>query len=256
MTLSTRHVAGAPLLLPGLALSYVAVEYALAEPCPGERIYQVGRVVVSAAFALYFFSSYWFFVKRAAMALGISTLWAWQLFVLQFFLLPICAELKHRQLLDQLTGVTFETLVIGVIILGGVTSYAIFLRYRRSDGWSADARRTLLRITTWGATILVALMVAGAYSAIDAFRIAFAKLGADLPEPTRALFAADEYLALIPLACMGICLYLVKKLAHTDQQLKIGMNAAVGLLVFANVILSSLVFAVYAPVLTACRCLM
>jgi hypothetical protein len=255
MTLSPRHFAGVPLLLLGLALSYAAVDYAL-EPCPGERIYSVGRVVVSAAFALYFFSSYWLFVKRAAMALGIWTLWAWQLFVLQFFLLPICAELKQRQLLDQWTGVAFETLVTGVIILGGITSYVIFLRYRRSDGWSADARRTFLRITTWGTTILVTLMVAGAYTVIPVFRMVFMNFGADLPEPTLTLFAANEYLALIPLLCIAIGLYLVTKLAHTDQQLKFSMNAAVGLLVFTNVFLSSFVFAVYAPVASMCGCLM
>ena len=255
MRLSTRYLAGVPLLLTGLALSYAAVEYAF-EPCPGERIYQIGRVVVSAAFALYFFGSYWLFIKRAAMALGISTLWAWQLFVLQLFLLPICAELKGRQLLDQLTGIAFQTLVISVIVLGGVTSYVVFLRYRRSDGWSEEARRKFLRVVTWGTTILVALMVAVAYSVLPVFREAYANLGADLPEPTLILFAASKYFALIPLLCLTVGYYLVKHLAYTDQRLNIGMNAAVGMLVFTNVLLSALVAAVYAPTGTTCRCVM
>lgn len=254
MSLSKRHIAWAPLLIAGLALSYAIVERLEGEPCPGEHIERVVGLVITGAFALYFLLGYWLAVTRAHLALAIATFWAWQLLVISPVLAPACGGLTREGLWAKPVGLGFLGFVAGIVVLGIATSIAMYRRYRVMPGLGWEARRAFLLRLLAGTTLVAVLLTAGTYAVAPMFQEIYTSFGADLPAPTLALLAGYPFIALAALPFIAALLYAARRTRYSDSQLSAGLNGAIGLLIAVNVLMSTLMFTFFAPMLKMCGC--
>lgn len=254
MSLSKRHIAWAPLLIIGFALLYAIVEGLQAEPCQGEHIEWAISLVITGAFAIYFLIGYWLAVSRNYLALAIATLWAWQLLVITPVLAPACGGLTRESLWFKPAGLAFLGIVASILVLGALTSIAMYRRYRIVPHLGLVARRAFFLRLLAGATLVAVLLTAGTYVGVPIIRDNFALFGADLPAPTLALFAGYSYAPLAALPFIAVLLYAANKTGYSDTQLNTFLNRAIGLLIAVNALTSALMFAFFAPMLKACTC--
>lgn len=254
MMLSTRHFAWAPLLIVALGVSYGLVESLQGTPCPQEHKAWVAFNAIAAAFALYFFVSYWLIVTRKYLEMTIVTLWAWHLLILSPFLTIKCSEQRSLDYLRQAVGFGFWEFVIAIALVATASSFALVLRYRAMNGSLAPARHTLLRLSFAGATVVSIALAAGAYWAGPRLREAYGRFGADLPAPSLVLLDTYQYLMVFPLVCVIGFFYVNTRVQYSERQLQIALNTAIGLVVLLNFASSIFVFSALAPVKTMCGC--
>jgi hypothetical protein len=248
-----RYLAWAPMLLPGLALLYSMVDRLLGAPCPDERIERVVGHLVTGAFALYFLAGYGLGIARAYLALGIATLWAWQLFVIAPVLAPACGGIFREELWMESIGL-FLGFIAGIVALGIATSIVLHRRYRVVPAATSEARRIFLVRTLSGASLLAVLLSAAVYVIAPMLLKTYAALGADLPGPTLALLAGYEHAALLAVPFVAALLYAAVRRRWDERQLDAALTSAIGLLIALNVCASGLMFAAYAPMLKLCSC--
>jgi len=254
MKLSIRHFAWAPLLIAAVAISYGLVESFQGEPCPEERSGWMAGRLIAVAFALYFFAGYWFVVARRYVAMTILTLWAWHLLILSPFLATKCSEQRSLDQLRQVAGFGFWDFVIATALVAIASSFALFLRYRMVNGSPLPDRRTFLRISVAGATVVSVVLAAGVYWIVPLLREAYSTFGAALPAPTLVLLDTYQYWTVLPLACVVGFLYVRMRDQYSEGQLQIALNGAVGLIILLNVASSTFLFSALAPVKTMCGC--
>jgi len=248
MTLTRRSVASAPLLVLGLIIAYVTIVFLL-DPWP-RPCTEYGWIIGSAgaaSFAFYFLAGFVLIVARAYLAMGIATLWAWQLYVL----LPVA---KFVERWTDPIGFGFLLVLTGVVALGIVTSIMMYLRYRVVDGLGQDAQQAVLRGFVAGTTVLVVLLVAGIYVVAPEMREFYLKHYGNLPGPAVALAHGYHYAGLIALPFVVAWVYAGSRSWHDAGQLRAGLDGALALLIIANLLLSALAFTTYTPLLKGLRC--
>lgn len=255
MPFSKRYLDWSPLLLIGLAISYSVIETLWTEPCLQEREGRTAGNLIATAFALYFFAGYGLGITRKYLLMSILTLWAWHLLALSQVLAPgSCAQTANRDRLGELTGFGLGPAMTAVLLLGGATTIAMLLRYRRMDGWPVGLRRTGLAILVALAVLFLGLFTIAAFSLVPQFREVFRAFGADLPSPTLFVLEQYRYVAFAWILSLAALLYVTTRRTYSDRRLGILLNGAIAMLVLVNMVLSGSVFALYAPVLTMCRC--
>jgi hypothetical protein len=226
-----------PLLLIGAAVSWSIVERIGIEPCPKDRSAFVLSLAFTGLVALYFFAAYALAAMRAWLPLSIATLWLWQGVVLWPLVGPACSGFESRD--PAMAGylVRFAWLVGAIVVLALATTWAMLWRWR---GRAKD-RGPLLPLMG-GAVLCWVLIGAGAYLATPGFLTLYESFGADLPAPTLMLFAVHPWLGLVAVPPVVLL------------ALRIGLDYGIALLLGANVMLSALVFALFAPMLKLCSC--
>jgi hypothetical protein len=254
MKLSIRYFAWAPLLIVALVISYGLVESLQSEPCPEGYKAWIAIRLIAAAFALYFFAGYWLVVTRKYVTMTILTLWAWHLLILSPFLATECSEQRSLDQLRQAAGFGFWEFAIAMGLVATASSFALVLRYRTVNGLPAPDRRTFLRLSFAGATVVSIALAAGAYWIVPFLHETFARFGADLPAPTLLLLDTYQYWVILPLACAIGFLYIRKPDHPSEDKLQIALNGAVGLIILLNVASSAFVFSALAPIKTSCGC--
>jgi hypothetical protein len=255
MKLSSRHFAGALLLIAALAISYGLVESLQRGPCPGEREGWIAGRVISAAFALYFFASAWMAVRCKYVGMAIVTLLAWHLLVLSLFL-PSDFFSRYRGLdrFRQAVGFGFWEFVIATSLVAIASCFALFWRYRMVNGSPAAVRRRFLRLCVAGATVVSVALAAGAYWIVPHLGEVYSTFGVDLPAPTLLLRDMYRYWIALPLACVLGLLYVGIRDQYSERQLQIALNSAVGLVILLNLAASIFLFSMLAPFLRLGQC--